>query len=239
MNDQIANQIASYRTRLDCLDQPAHLAIWQNQFPQAFTTKVAAARAATQTLTDTAARQSAPITGSAADKRREEKELEDTAYTLARALVACCTDAGDLTQAAKYDFPLSSWRRLRDEALIQRARQLEADVIALANGPSSGDANNYGINLAAIATLTKDADDYAAFIVAPQNTLAARSELTASLPQLSRATAILFDQIEDLLPQFSNTPLGAIFVNHYRASTQIIDRGHGPLTTPPTPPVLP
>ncbi len=237
MNDRIANQLASYRTRLDCLDQPNHLAIWQNQFPQAFTTKVAAARSATQILIGAAAEQSAPIIGSAADKRREEKELEDAAYTLARALVACCTDAGDLTQAAKYDLPLSAWRAMRDEVLIQRVNLLESDATALASGPSSGDANNYGINLAAIAHLRKEADDYAAFLISPQAAISNRSELTASLPLLSRAAAILFDQVEDLLPQFSNTPLGIIFVGNYRASTQIIDRGHGslPAIAPPNP----
>jgi hypothetical protein len=142
-------------------------------------------------------------------------------------------DSGDLTQAAKYDLPLSSWRAMRNEALIQRVRLLEADATALASGPNLAEANNYGITPATIAQLSREADDYAACIVDPQTSIAQRTELTASLPVLSRAAAALFDQVEDLLPQFSNTPAGAIFVGDYRACTQIIDRGHGPTPPPP------
>jgi hypothetical protein len=50
MNDRIANQLASYRTRLDCLDQPNHLVIWKDLSPLAFTSKAANYRASTQII---------------------------------------------------------------------------------------------------------------------------------------------------------------------------------------------
>ncbi|MBK1835132.1 hypothetical protein [Roseibacillus ishigakijimensis] len=124
MNDYIANHIDSYRARLGCLDQEGHRAIWENQPPQIFATKVTAAREATRSLAELAARQSAPTTGTTKDKAREKDELEQLAFRVARALVLFCKDKSDETMAARYDLPLSGWRRMRDEALLQRARLL-------------------------------------------------------------------------------------------------------------------
>jgi len=231
MNDRTANLLASYRTRLACLDQPAHALLWKNQPPLIFTTKVAAARAAVDNLAATAARQSAAIEGATADKRREEKELEDTAYNFGRLLVAFATDRGDLTTAAKYDVPISTWRALRDEALLQRARLLHTDGTALSAGPNAATAATYGITPASLAVLKKETDDYAAFIVAPQDAIAGRSALTESLPQLLRSTTALFDQLEDFLPQFATTPAGQNFQAAYLASTAINQRGRGPSPT--------
>ncbi|MCB1089644.1 MAG: hypothetical protein KDM63_21570, partial [Verrucomicrobiae bacterium] len=63
MNDKIANQIASYRTRLTCLDQPEHRAVWEGQPPLMFTTKVAEARTLTGELIALSTAQGTPITG--------------------------------------------------------------------------------------------------------------------------------------------------------------------------------
>ena len=232
MNDRIANLIASFRSRLAALDLSAHLTVWQNQPPLAFTAKVAAARAATQTLIDLAARQSAPAPALAAAKRKEEKELEDAAHRLARAVVIFATDTGDIALAGRYDQPLTAWRALRDEVLLQRARLLAKEVAALAAGPQASAAADYGLSAASAAALDAEADDYAALIVAPQDALAARSTLTASLPEQARATSALFDQLEDLLPQFAVTPAGEAFVNAYLAAAPVIARGRGPATEP-------
>ncbi|MEM7010241.1 MAG: hypothetical protein AAF585_02055 [Verrucomicrobiota bacterium] len=228
MDDRIANHLASYRACLASLDKPEHKTIWENQPPVIFTTKVGQARTLTNELADLAARQSAPITGSAADKKREEKELEDEAFKLGRALVGYAKDESDETLAAKYDLPISSWRRLRDEALLQKARQLQEDANTVATGADAANADLYGVNPDAVALLTKEADDYEAFIVAPQEAIADRSAMTASLPAKSRAVRAKFDELEDYLPQFQGTANGDAFVAAYLASTQIIDRGHGP-----------
>lgn len=240
MNDRIANQIASFRTRLECLDHPAHTAIWRDVPPVIFTIKVTQARAALDTLVTDASRQSVPRTGTAADKRREERELEDAAHALARAVVTFAADKNDLAMAHKHDLSLSGWRGMRDEALLQRARLLQTDALTLT---TAADADFYGITPAAVAALGEEADDYAACIAAPQDTIAERASLTASLPQQVRALTSLFDQLENLLPQFRAAPGGPAFLAAYRAAAQIIDRGHGPgygtpapVTPPPTPP---
>ena len=228
MDDIIANQLASYRTRLACLDQPGHLAIWQNQPPVIFTAKVEEARTLSAELAGLAARQSAPITGVAADKDREETDLEDEAHKLARAIVRFAKDQDDETLAAKYDLPISSWRGMRDEALIQRARLLETDSGEVVAGPDSAAADGYGVTPAAVAALAQEADDYEAIIAAPDDAIADRGALTAALRPKSRQTRAKFDELEDFLPQFRGSPEGDEFVAQYIASTRIIDRGHGP-----------
>ncbi len=196
MNDRIANQIASYRTRLTCLDLEAHTAIWQNQPPVIFTTKVANARASTDELTALAGRQSAVITGSAADKVREEKELEDTAYILGSAATLFARDQSNEEIAAKYDLSLTGWRRLRNEDLLQKASGLIADAGALATGATTTAlAEEYGITTAAADALNAEAIDFKTVIAAPQDTITDRSSLTTSLREKARQTTALFDQL--------------------------------------------
>ncbi|MEM7010242.1 MAG: hypothetical protein AAF585_02060, partial [Verrucomicrobiota bacterium] len=190
------------------------------------------ARALTDELADLAARQSAPITGHAIDKDREETDLENEAHQLGRGLVGFAQDQENEALAAKYDLPISSWRAMRDEALLQRARLLESDAGDLVAGPDSAAAEEYGVTATAVADLKEAADDFEALIVAPQDAIADRSALTAALRPKSRETRAKFDELEDFLPQFKGTPTGDEFVAAFLASTQIIDRGHGPSDEP-------
>lgn len=228
MKDVLANQIASYRARLACLDKPAHKAIWENQPPLILTTKVGEARALTDALVEASSRQTAPVTGNTAQKRKEEAELENAAYRLARAVVLYATDADDRALAGKYDLPVSSWRRLRDEALIQRARLLEADLEAIVAGADAATAAQYGIDAAAVTALKTEADDYQAQLVAPQQSISERKVLTETLPAQSRVVAAKFDEVGALVLQYETTPAGSAFVTAYKEAAQIIDRGHGP-----------
>ncbi len=241
MNNTITNRIASFRARLAVLDNPTHTPVWQTKAPLKFTEKAASARTQTDSLLELAGRQSAAIDGHAQDKRREEKELENEAHKLGRALVSYCTDTADLATAAKYDFQISGWRRLRDEILLNQARLLATDASHLARGTTAAAAAGYGITPAAIAKLTKEADDYEELITAPVNAIGERSTLTAGLLPKSREIAELLDQMDDLAIQFQGTPRGDAFVATWLASGQIIDRGHGPGTddAPPSPPTPP
>ncbi len=242
MNNKINNQIISYRARIANLDLPAHLAIWMGQPPVVFTAKVAQARRATEALAADSSRQSAATTGTTADKLREEKELEDAAAAFAAALVTYAVDHGDLTLAHKYDGGLHSWRRLRDENLLQRAQLLLSDAAALLaadGGAAAPAAAEYNITPATLAALQKETADYAAWIIAPRETIAGRSVLTASLPQQSRAISQLFDQLEALLPQFANTPGGPAFAQSFLASSLVINRSHRYDPEPATPPANP
>jgi hypothetical protein len=107
------------------------------------------------------------------DKLREEKELEDSAHELARLVVRCCRAAGDeATAAAAYDLPISGWRQMRDETLLQSARTLEAKAAQIATTPAE---TNYGITTARVTEIMKEADNYAALIMAPDDAFSART----------------------------------------------------------------
>lgn len=91
-------------------------------------------------------------TGNAADKAREEKELGDAAHELGRLVVCCCRAAGDEAGAATYDLPISGWRRMRDENLLQTARGLEAKAGELA---ATLKGTEFGISAAVVAALKR------------------------------------------------------------------------------------
>lgn len=90
-----------------------------------------------ESLAELAREQETATSGAALDKRREEKELEDAAHALGRALVIYLRDKGDETTAAQVDLPISGWRRMRDEQLLAKARLAESLAKAAATGPEA------------------------------------------------------------------------------------------------------
>lgn len=225
MHDKQNNQIDCFRARLAFLGQPESEAIWRDQPPIKFTQKAALARTLFAELDDIGGRQSLRITGAAADKDREETDLENTAHTLARALVIFAHDSRNETLAAKYDMPLSGWRRLRDEQLLEKCRQLQADATAAS---VHADAQANGVTATAVNILGEAIFDYEQFISAPTVSIGERKSLTARLKTGIRELKALFDQLDGLSLQFRGTPAGDKFVRNWLATAQIIDRGHGP-----------
>ena len=122
MKDEFVNRLAMFQTCLGTLNSPEHKPTWFNQPPIAITTKVGQAVTAVADLEAFLAQYGADITGAAADKRREEQELEVAAYRLGSALAVWFRDHNDETNAAKVDSPLSGWRRLRGQTLLEAAR---------------------------------------------------------------------------------------------------------------------
>ena len=91
---------------------------------------LAAARAARMPVTTQGAR-----TGITAEKDREETELEDAAHVLGQALALWFAANNREDEAAQVDFPISSWRQLRDQRLLTRS-QLVIDLAAALAQPS-------------------------------------------------------------------------------------------------------
>jgi len=225
VKDRIANQIGSYRSRLACLDRPEHRAIWQDQPPLRFTSLVNEARALTERLIETASRQTAPITGHAADKRECRRRLEAEAHRVGRTYVLYCRDHRTEKEAAPYDLQPSGWRGMRDLALLQRAWLLLKDTADLAAGPEAAAAAAFGIEPGLLQSLATAAEDFDRLFSAPTSAIGERSVLTASLPVQSRETRLAFRKAWDLLPQFETTPAGAAFAAACRAASRIVDRG--------------
>lgn len=236
MNDYYLNRINMGRKVLACLDDPAHEPLWKNQPPLRLTAAVAEVRTALAGLETLCQNQGQATTGSAADKRREEKELEDAAHELARLVVRCCRAAGDETGAATFDLPVSGWRRMRDETLLQTARLLEAKAALCAASP---DGAAYGITTARVAALKKEADDYEALIVAPDAAISARAAVTRTLRAAFQAFEARLEEVDDLMLPLRATAAGALMVAKYEQARSIVDRGHGPAEDDPPPPPTP
>ena len=232
MNDYYLNRINMGRKVFACLDESGHTPLWQNVPPLRLTAAVAETRVALAGLEDLAMRQGEATTGSAADKRREEKELEDAAHELARLVVRCCRAAGNEAAAATYDLPVSGWRRMRDETLLQTARSLELAATECAASPSGAD---YGITPARVAALKKEADDYDALVVAPDNAISGRAAISRSLRAAFADFENRLEEIDDLILPLRATAAGALFQAKYEEARKINDRGHGPRPEEPAP----
>lgn len=183
-----------------------------------------------------AQKQGEATTGSAADKRREEKELEDAAHVLGRLVVRCCRAAGDEAGAATFDLPITGWRKMRDETLLQTARALETKATACAAMPAGV---QFGITAERVAALKKEADDYEALIVAPDSAISGRAAVTRQLRPAFNAFEARLEEIDDLMLTLRTTAAGALFVSKYEQARSINDRGHGPGEDEPEPPEPP
>ncbi len=243
MQDVFANRLAMLLTSRGTLNSPANKAIWFQQEPLIFTTKAEQAFTALDGLAAFAGQQDRTIAGVALDKQREEQELEDAAHLLGGTLAIWFRDQGDETQAAISDLPISRWRHLRNQELLERARQTRDLAQSVVSGPQAATAVTYGVTTAAVTGLTKEIDDYAAVITAPQQSIAERKSLTSQLRDRFNAVEALFAVLDHLILQFGTTPAARLMIAAYQNSRAIRDTGHrastNPTPSPPPPPTEP
>jgi hypothetical protein len=79
-------------------------------------------------LTGLIASQTADTTGHAADKEREEEELETAAHEVSEALADWYETQGHLADANALSLSLSGWQRLRDVELLAHAKKLRSSL---------------------------------------------------------------------------------------------------------------
>ena len=82
MQDEFVNRLGLLQTALGTLNDSANPPVWTGQPLVIFTTRVAQAATAVTELEAFVAQQQVNITGGAADKDREEAELETEAHPL-------------------------------------------------------------------------------------------------------------------------------------------------------------
>lgn len=240
MRDEFTNRLGMFDTTLANLNKPANKAVWFQQPPVVFTAKVADATAAVEALRDFCRKQETAITGAAQDKLREEKEAVEVAHTLGRALVTWFRDQADETNAAKVDLSESGWRRLRDQILVDTGRLVRELAQGVVAGPKAAEADTYGINAAAVASLNKEVEEYAAVVSAPQTGIADRKRLTEQMRERFNAVEVKFGALDDMILQFGSTEAGRALVASHKAARIVRDLGAGPSPTPPpTPPPAP
>jgi hypothetical protein len=239
MRDEFLNRLAMFQTSLNTLNSTEHKPTWFNQNPPRFTTKVGATAQALTDLEEYCRQQEAATTGAAEQKGREETEAEDAAFTVGRVLVTYFRDHGNETDAAKADLPISEWRALRDQQLLEKARLVRDLAQGLTAGATAANAAEYGIDAAAVEALTKEIDDYASVITAPQQTIGGRAALTRQARPRFNAVEKKFGELDDLILLFGKTAPGRALIAAYRAARIVRDAGHGPQAAPPPPAAAP
>lgn len=235
MKDEFANRLTAFQTTRDTLFLPRWKAVWENQPPVIFTTRAAEASQALADLEDFCRRHGVLITGAAAEKDREELELEDAAFLQAKTLVEFYRAAGNETEASKYDLAISRWRQLRDVDLLARAKSVILAMEALTVGPDATEAAKYDIIPAATAALQKEWDDYNALVTAPAQAISTRKALTSALRTEFAKVSAKFESLDNLVGKFGTTSEGREFVATYKASRIIRDAGRRPAPVTPAP----
>ena len=227
MNDQLLNRLTAFQTSRDTLFSAQWKPVWEGKSPVIFTDRAEEAKTALAGLEEFCRKHGVVITGSAEDKDREETELEDAAFNNAKALVEFYRAAGQETEAAKYDFPITRWRRLRDSELLTEAKSVRLAITALAAGPDAAEAAKYDLTPAVAAMLQKEAADYEGFLTAPTQAIIGRKGLTAQLRTQFNAVGAKFESLDNLAGKFGTTPAGRDFVAAYK-SARIIRGANGP-----------
>lgn len=236
MNDVITNHLNMARRCVACLELPEHSAIWAAVPPMAFGAKVAAVKSRIAEMETIAQAQTRNTTGTTEDKAREERELVSACLDMGGSLVMCCRDANDLTTAAPFDLKPYQWKGLRDEILLQRARDLKSALDArIAADPVT--AQQYDINPASVADFQGEIDDFAAFIVEPDNAINSRKGATQELEEKDGELLEDLEGLDRLIYKYRKAPGGPSMITKYKLARSIIDRGHGPSPGPPAPPV--
>jgi hypothetical protein len=233
MKNIYINRLDMCRTVSSLLNDASLQTVWQNQAPLIFTTKAVLLQKAIIDFADTAAAQEKVITGHAADKEREETELEDLSHEIGQALADYYYDTEQEQNAHVVEFPASSWRRLRDEQLLNRSRIL-ATKLSQALVADAATLVNYGLDAADNTALNAAIEDYANAIATPSQAIATRKALTASLRGKYNVISDLLGSMDKLVLRFRNTAPGRSFAAQWQAARVIRDRSQAAKTTPPS-----
>ena len=238
MKDEFANRQNMHLTVLRLLDSGEFQPVWKNQPPAAFTALAAELTPKINALTALVAEQQAATTGFAADKEREEQELETIAHETGQALAGWFESVHRVADAARIDLSLSAWQRLRDTELIAKARLLHKDLTAALATDAAG-LLAYGLDSTDAAALAKETDDFEKITANPAAAISRRKALTAALRPKFREVSELLARMDRLVLRFRKSEPGQRFADTWTTSRIIRDLGASAPTQPLEPPVKP
>ena len=197
--------------------------VWKNQRPQIFTEKATKVLDAIEDFSKTATEQEKIITGHAIEKERHEAELEDLSHELGEALGEYFLDREQDAEAQAVDFPISTWRRLGEETLLNRSRVV-ATKLDEALDSDAATLDTYGLDAADSAELTAAINEYEKDLGTPTAAIAHRKVQTAKLRKKYRAASTILVSMDKLVARFGTTPQGRDFAATWKAARIIRDR---------------
>ena len=231
MIDEFLSKLRMYAGVKTHLQLPGHQPLWLNQSPEAFTTLYGQFDTGANALGAFGDSQSTPITGATQQQNLAETALEDAAHPLARALRLLLLTQGNQTDAEAWNLTLTDWRKLQEQALLNRAKALATalDTAVPAGVP-------YGITADKVAALNDLIEDYEGVIGAPVAARAGRKAKTAEMRPRFRTVDGILEGMDDLILQFRGSEAGDLFVASYFNARRIGGNGSA---TPPAPPAPP
>ena len=238
MTNEFADWLTSFRTALTFANETERKAVWENQVPKSFGTKLVQAEALFGPLEEWCQAQSQSIGGFAEDKAVQEAEVEGAAFQLAQALVTCFLDAENLTAAEPFRRGFSYWQLLRDADLLLRSQDvIDAATLLTTGAGAAAIADNYGISTAAVAALVATREDFADVASAPAAARAGRKGYSMLMRERFKPMRALFRDLDRLVMQFTPRPGGPQFVEGWEAARNVIATGGG--GGGPVPPAIP
>ncbi|MBC8127955.1 MAG: hypothetical protein H8M99_12510 [Gloeobacteraceae cyanobacterium ES-bin-144] len=214
MQKEYANRQNMHLTVLSLLGKPEYQQVWQNNKPIAFTALVAELEAKVSALTDLISNQQAAITGYAADKEREGKELEDIAHEISQVLAGWFQDRGRMGDADQIDLSLSEWQYLRDPELVAKAKLLLQKLnAALAEDAPS--LTEHGLDAADADSLAAETADFEKIITDPAAASSRRHAFTAALRPKFREVGELLTRMDRIALRFRIDEAGNRFVKSW------------------------
>ncbi len=228
MQDEFANRAGMHRTVIETLDQPTNVAVWKDQPPLAFTRKAAQLKEMVTALEAKTSEQSAVITGHAERKADEREDVRAMAHAIGQALAGYFEDAGRADQAAAVDRSPSELLRMRDEALLGHARQVQGHLADALAADAATLESDYAVTEATGTDFAREIDEYSGVIASPQTAVAARRALTKVLrPEFAKVSDLL-KSMDRHLPAFRGTEAGIRFSNAWKSARITRDLGRGP-----------
>jgi hypothetical protein len=224
MKNEFANRQNMHLAVLALLADPAYQKTWKNQNPALFTTRATALEAKVNALTTLISGQQTDTTGYAADKEREEAELEECAHEIGEALAAWFEDQGRLADAAPIDLALSSWQSLRDVDLVAKAKLLHGKLTATLATDAAA-LVEYGLDPADATLLAKEIADFEALLAAPAAAISGKKALTQVLRPSFREVNELLGKMDRLVLRFRKTEAGTRFASVWKTARIIRDLG--------------
>ena len=238
MKNEFANRHNMHLAIVSLLADASYQPAWKNQAPVAFTARATALVPLVNALTELIAGQQAVITGYAADKAREEQELETAAHEISEALADWYEEKGRLADADRVSLSLSGWQTLRDVELIARAKSLlQSLTAALAENAAS--LAEHGLTPADATLLAKESADFETIVANPAAAISGRKALTSALRPRFREVGALLAKMDRLVLRFRSTDAGKRFADTWQATRIIRDLGQAApaqQSSPPQPP---
>ena len=212
-----------------------YLTVWTGKEPADFATDFAQLQTDYGSVTAKAALADSATGGAGDAKASAESILENSAFTLARALANHFKKTGDLDRLGKVDVNKSEIVKLRNQGLVDKATAIR-DLGTVAQSETG--AAGRGVTAARVSALTAAIDGFVNVMSLPRGQIVNRGTL---LKEVDTDAADLVDQLsdlDDLILQFDGTELGKRFIEAWKRARIIVDSGggHSNGDTPPAPP---